>query len=202
MFIYFLMIILLALHLSVKFHSFWSCFGRVQKWLKCELNSHLNYFSVLKNAQRNLFNFCTNPGLQLYVHISHNHLQFLCVFALLFLFEEIEKEQQRSPATSSFSNLAAQPIQPNSLSLVKFPICTQSPPPVIPSLRTFSSTSITYISHGNSERAGHMDTVATAPRLPSYKASQRPPRVPSYTLFPPPLSPARRAAPRASSRNT
>ena len=107
MFIYFLMIILLALYLSVKFHSFWSCFGRVQKWLKCELNSHLNYFYVLKNAQSNLFNFCTNPGLHLYVHISHNHLQFLCDFALLFLFEEIEKEEQQQLSAAGSSPAVA-----------------------------------------------------------------------------------------------
>ena len=41
MFIYFLMIILLALYLFVKFHSFWCCFGRVQAmaqvWIKFTL---------------------------------------------------------------------------------------------------------------------------------------------------------------------
>ena len=51
MFIYFLMILLHALYLSVKYHPFWSCFGWVQKWLKFEFNSNLNYFSIYKIAK-------------------------------------------------------------------------------------------------------------------------------------------------------
>ena len=84
MFIYFLMILLHALYLSVKYHPFWSCFGRVQKGLKCELNSHLNYFSVLKNSQRNLFKFYTNSGLQGYSHISSNPRHIPVLFGLYF----------------------------------------------------------------------------------------------------------------------
>ena len=84
MFIYFLMILLHALYLSVKYHPFWSCFGWVQKWLKFEFNSNLNYFYILKNAQSNLFKFCTNSGLQGYSHISLNLLHYTCDFSILF----------------------------------------------------------------------------------------------------------------------
>ena len=70
MFVYFLAILLNALYLYVKFYLIWSGFGWVQKWLKFEFNSHLNYFSILKNAQSNLSKFCTNSGLQIYSHIS------------------------------------------------------------------------------------------------------------------------------------
>ena len=55
MFIYFLIVILHALYVSVKFHPFWSCFGRVQKWSKFEFNSNLIYFSTSENCQVNLF---------------------------------------------------------------------------------------------------------------------------------------------------
>ena len=84
MFIYFLMILLHALYLSVKYHPFWSCFGRVQKWLMFESISNLNYFSVLKNAQSNLFKFYTNSGLQGYSHISPNPRHIPVLFGLYF----------------------------------------------------------------------------------------------------------------------
>jgi hypothetical protein len=80
MFIYFLVILLLALYFSVKFHSFWSCFGWVQKWLKFEFNSNLNYFYILKNGQSNLFKYCISPGDHINFLPSFNPLQSLCTF--------------------------------------------------------------------------------------------------------------------------
>ena len=84
MFIYFLMILFHALYLSVKYHPFWSCFGRVQKWLTFESISNLNYSSILKNAQSNLFKFYTNSRLQGYSHISPNPRHIPVLFGLYF----------------------------------------------------------------------------------------------------------------------
>ena len=84
MFIIFIMLVLHALYLSAKYNHFWSCFGWVQKWHKFELNSNLNYFYILKNAQSNLLKFCTNSGLRIYSHISLTPSLLCLRFSLLF----------------------------------------------------------------------------------------------------------------------
>ena len=88
MFIYFLMILLHALYLSIKFHPFWSCFGWVQKWLKFEFNSNLFYFYTSKNSQSNLFKFYINPESQICFYLILIPFQTPWPF-LAFLFEEI-----------------------------------------------------------------------------------------------------------------
>ena len=94
MFIYFLMILLHALYLSIKFHPFWSCFGWVQKWSKFEFNSNMIYFSASKNAQLNFIKFHITPGSWGYFHISHATLLSLCIlFSLFSVWRKKEREE-------------------------------------------------------------------------------------------------------------
>ena len=63
------MLVHLILNLSDKRHLFWSCFGWVKKWLKFEFYSNLNYFYTFKNGQNNLFKYCINPRLHIYLYL-------------------------------------------------------------------------------------------------------------------------------------
>ena len=63
------MLVHLILNLSDKRHLYCSCFGWVQKWLKFEFNSNLNYFYAFKNVQTNLFKYFINPGLHIYLYL-------------------------------------------------------------------------------------------------------------------------------------
>ena len=40
----------------------------IQKWFKFELNSNLDYFSIVKNCRSNLFKCCIIPGVQKYCY--------------------------------------------------------------------------------------------------------------------------------------
>ena len=70
MFILSLLILNHSYTLSAKFQILCACFGRVQKWLKFEFNSNLNYFSIYKICQVHLFKLCIMQGLQIHSHIS------------------------------------------------------------------------------------------------------------------------------------
>ena len=94
MFIHFLVTLLNALHLYVKFYLIWSWFGWVQKWSKFEFNSNMIYFSASKNAQLNFIKFHITPGSWRYFHISHATLLSLCIlFSLFSVWRKKEREE-------------------------------------------------------------------------------------------------------------
>ena len=111
MFILSLKVLYIAYTLSAKFHPIWSCFGWVQKWLKFEFNSNLDYFLPLKNCQVNLFKSCINSGLQGYSHISLNPLHYTCAFLSCFLSEE-KRRREAAVATEQPSRSSADPAEP------------------------------------------------------------------------------------------